>query len=212
MVTSSAVVGSSAISSFGLAGERHRDHHPLAHAAGELVRVGVAARAPASGMPTCAEQLDRALARRARGGTGCAAARLADLRADRAAPGSSDVIGSWKIIAISAPRTARSSRSARPPGRAPRSPIDPPSTRAPVGQQAQHRERGDRLAAARLADDAERAAAPTRRLTPSTAPHDAARRPEPGVQVAHVEHRGHAAVPHSSASRGQNAAIVRIPR
>ena len=39
MVTSSAVVGSSAISSFGIARERHRDHHPLAHAAGQLVRI-----------------------------------------------------------------------------------------------------------------------------------------------------------------------------
>ena len=41
MVTSSAVVGSSAISSVGVVDERHRDHHPLAHAAGELVRVVV---------------------------------------------------------------------------------------------------------------------------------------------------------------------------
>jgi hypothetical protein len=35
IVTSSAVVGSSAISSAGLAGQRHGDHHPLAHAAGQ---------------------------------------------------------------------------------------------------------------------------------------------------------------------------------
>ena len=40
-VTSSAVVGSSAMSRLGLAGERHRDHHALAHAAGELVRIVV---------------------------------------------------------------------------------------------------------------------------------------------------------------------------
>ena len=39
MVTSSAVVGSSAISSRGLAGQRHGDQRPLAHAAGQLVRV-----------------------------------------------------------------------------------------------------------------------------------------------------------------------------
>ena len=39
IVTSSAVVGSSAISSAGLARQRHRDHHSLAHAAGELVRI-----------------------------------------------------------------------------------------------------------------------------------------------------------------------------
>ena len=39
IVTSSAVVGSSAMSSFGSHDERHRDHHALAHAAGHLVRV-----------------------------------------------------------------------------------------------------------------------------------------------------------------------------
>ncbi len=38
-MTSSAVVGSSAMSRLGLAGEGHRDHHPLAHAAAERVRV-----------------------------------------------------------------------------------------------------------------------------------------------------------------------------
>ena len=41
MVTSSAVVGSSAIRSLRPAGQRHGDHHPLAHAAGELVRPGL---------------------------------------------------------------------------------------------------------------------------------------------------------------------------
>ena len=41
MVTSSAVVGSSAISSLGVVGQRGRDHHPLALAARELVRIGV---------------------------------------------------------------------------------------------------------------------------------------------------------------------------
>ena len=63
VVTSSAVVGSSAISSFGSLRERHRDHRPLAHAARELVRVVVD---PASGVGNAdqLEQLDRAPARR----------------------------------------------------------------------------------------------------------------------------------------------------
>ena len=39
--TSSAVVGSSAISELGLGGQRERDHDALAHAARELVRVVV---------------------------------------------------------------------------------------------------------------------------------------------------------------------------
>ena len=43
MVTSRAVVGSSAIKEIRLVGERHGDHHPLALAARELVRVGVEA-------------------------------------------------------------------------------------------------------------------------------------------------------------------------
>ena len=38
VITSRAVMGSSAITS-PAAGERHRDHHPLPHAAGELVRI-----------------------------------------------------------------------------------------------------------------------------------------------------------------------------
>ena len=37
-VTSSAVVGSSAISTAGIERDRHGDHDPLPHAAGELVR------------------------------------------------------------------------------------------------------------------------------------------------------------------------------
>ena len=59
IVTSSAVVGSSAIRRRGPAGHRHGDHHALAHAAGELVRVVVDARSGA-GMPTRAHQVDGA--------------------------------------------------------------------------------------------------------------------------------------------------------
>ena len=39
IVTSSAVVGSSAIRQLRLVGDRHRDHRPLTHSAGELVRI-----------------------------------------------------------------------------------------------------------------------------------------------------------------------------
>ncbi len=41
IVTSSAVVGSSAIEELRIARQRHRDHHALTHAAGELVRIVV---------------------------------------------------------------------------------------------------------------------------------------------------------------------------
>ena len=70
-VTSSAVVGSSAISSLGSLDERHRDHRALAHAAGELVRVGVDA-ARRVGDPDQPQQLDRALAGLAFGTSRCA--------------------------------------------------------------------------------------------------------------------------------------------
>jgi LmbE family N-acetylglucosaminyl deacetylase len=56
-VTSSAVVGSSAIRSFGLVGERHGDHHALPLAAGELVRISLSAASQAHGMPTWFKQL-----------------------------------------------------------------------------------------------------------------------------------------------------------
>jgi hypothetical protein len=63
MVTSSAVVGSSAISRSGLVGERHGDHHALALAAGELMRVGVSRRSGLS-RPDLAQELDHRGARR----------------------------------------------------------------------------------------------------------------------------------------------------
>ena len=52
IVTSSAVVGSSAISSFGSQRERHRDHHALAHAAREPVRIIVDSARSGDGMRT----------------------------------------------------------------------------------------------------------------------------------------------------------------
>ena len=51
IVTSSAVVGSSAISNCPAAvHNRHRDHHPLPHPAGKLVRIVPAPAAPARGL------------------------------------------------------------------------------------------------------------------------------------------------------------------
>ena len=73
--------------------------------------------------------------------------------------GLSEVIGSWKIIAMRSPRTARicASRSfsrSWPSNRI--SPAGDPARR--VGDQAQDRQRGDALARARLADDGQRLA------------------------------------------------------
>ena len=75
------MVGSSAISSCGIAGQRHRDHDALAHAAGELVRIFVDALLGRGDMDA-AQQLDRALARRAPRAAAMAQDGLDDLIAD----------------------------------------------------------------------------------------------------------------------------------
>ncbi len=71
----------------GPAHQRHRDHHALAHAAGQLVRIGVRAIARAPGCRPCpAWPRPRARPRRGRAGGARAAPRPAGRRPDR--PGS----------------------------------------------------------------------------------------------------------------------------
>ena len=83
MVTSSAVVGSSAISSRGTANEGHGDHHPLTHAARQFVRIlgeaplGLGRCRPASSIA------DRGAAGLAAAGTAMELEHLGDLAADR---------------------------------------------------------------------------------------------------------------------------------
>ena len=82
VVTSSAVVASSAISSFGVARDRDRDHHALAHAAGELVGVlleALRARRAGGRARISSSARSRAAARR---GVAVGPDRLDDLRAD----------------------------------------------------------------------------------------------------------------------------------
>ena len=81
IVTSSAVVGSSAMSSDGLVGEAHRQHHALAHAAGELMRERIH-RALRRRRRPCAQQDDRAAARRRRGEAAMRRHRLDELPGD----------------------------------------------------------------------------------------------------------------------------------
>ena len=89
-----------------IAGQRHRDHHALAHAAGELVRIFVDAPL-GRGDADAPQQLDGALARLRR-----RAAAMAQQHSMIWSPmvklGLSDVIGSWKIIASRLPRRSRS--------------------------------------------------------------------------------------------------------
>jgi hypothetical protein len=84
-----------------------RDHHALAHAAGELVRVVVDARARGRGCPCPAAARRRARARRLGATPQVGLDGLGQLAADRCRAGSSEVSGSWKIIASAAAAAAR---------------------------------------------------------------------------------------------------------
>ena len=81
-VTSSAVVGSSAIEQIGLVGERHGDHHALALAAGELMRIALEP-ALRIGNADLGQHLDGARARRGAGQAAMQQQNLADLLLDR---------------------------------------------------------------------------------------------------------------------------------
>ena len=146
-----------------LAGQRHRDHRALAHAAGVLVRIGVQA-ARRVGDVHALEQ--RAAASRAPAPRHAAVLldRLGHLQARPSAPGSAS---------SSAPgRSSRCGCRGSPASRAsasfsrswPSNSISPAAI-CPGGvrDQPQHRQRGDALARARLADDAPASRRPRRR-------------------------------------------------
>ncbi len=149
--------------------ERDRDRDALAHAAGELVRIGVEparrvgnarpSRAPRSSVP------GRRFARR-----GSCAAIASRIWSAMVSTGFSVIIGSWNTIAMRRPRTRRSASFgeadellALEPDRA----GDDPAGRI---DEAEEREAGDALARARIRRRA-RAPRPARASndTPSTA-------------------------------------------
>ena len=131
MVTSSAVVGSSAMSSFG------------SHAS--AIAIMTRWRRPPDSW--CGKSSSRSLGRGrpTRDSTSRARSRAAALDAPLCSRtgsatwypivfvGSSEVSGSWKIIAISLPRIARISSSLRPTSSRPPSLIEPPTTEPPGG-------------------------------------------------------------------------------
>ena len=146
MVTSSAVVGSSAMRISRLAGERQRDHRALAHAAGELVRI-LPGAALGVGHLHQPQRLDGARERLARPTCG-AGARASAICSPIVITGLSAVSGSWKIMAICSPR--RSSTSAPVHGEEVLA-VDPMIAAGDarrLRQQPQQRQRGHRLAAA----------------------------------------------------------------
>ena len=91
------------------AGERHGDHHPLAHAAGQLVRV-VAEPLRRRGNADAVQHLQRAQALLARRRARSCARSVSMIWSPMVNTGLSEVIGSWKIIEMPWPRM-RSSRA-----------------------------------------------------------------------------------------------------
>ena len=103
--------------------------------------------------------------------------------------GLSEVIGSWKIIEMSRPRISRISSSERS-SRSAAVEQDAALRHPPgLGEQAHDRERGDRLAAAGLADKGDDLAAINRIGNAVDRPDGAARGFEPDMQVAHFKQR-----------------------
>ena len=88
-----------------LAGQRHRDHHPLPHAAGQLVRV-VAHPLGGPGHADQPEDLHRAGQRGGPGGAAVQPDGLGDLVADGHRR-FSEVSGSWNTMPTRFPRTSR---------------------------------------------------------------------------------------------------------
>ena len=173
-----------------LAGQRHRDHRALPHPAGELVRVVLQALSLALGIPTWSSSSTAAAVRLARGPCRSASRGARGSAGRSSAPGSGEVIGSWKIIAISRPRIARScsSFSVRA-GRWPPNIARAAGDAAVAGEDPEQCERGDALPAARLADDPERLARRDVEGDPVDGVDEPAARPELDVEVLDGEER-----------------------
>ena len=136
------------------AGERERDHDALAHAAGQLERIGVVALARARDAHLV-EDLDRLVGERGRSRPGHAAAARPRSGGRPCGSGLSAARGFWKIIDISRPRRSRISSSLA------RAHVEAGEMHRAFGdapgavEDAHHRVGGDRLAGAGLADDAD---------------------------------------------------------
>ena len=141
IVTSSAVVGSSAISSLGSSRSASRDHHALAHPAGELVRVVVEPRRRARDADAL-EHLDRAGPRLASSSAApCARIASVDLAADRERRVERASSAPGRPSTMSLPRTPRISRSREREQVPPRAARALPGPRPPAAAGASGRAR-----------------------------------------------------------------------
>jgi len=113
MVTSNAVVGSSAMRSRGLQASAHRNHDALTHAARQLMRIFTDAPRRL-GNADQRQHLDAAMAGASRRDSPSMQPKRPRRFAGRSSgPELRLVIGSWKIMLISLPRMARISTSDR---------------------------------------------------------------------------------------------------
>ena len=159
IVTSSAVVGSSAISSAGLAGQRDGDHHALLHAARQLERILVDAAARHRACPprraVRSTRLPHGVARAAPYG----AQHFRDLRAHGHHRIQAGARAPGRSSPMRLPRTSRIADSGSASRSCPSSRTAPADDAAGIGQQAHDRQRGHRFAAAGLAQQREGLAA-----------------------------------------------------
>ena len=143
----------------GVGRQRHRDHHALAHAARQLVRIGAS---PAASRRRCrpgrASRWPGPRPPSWRPSCGAAPPRRSGRRTVKT--GFSDVIGSWKIIEIAvAADVAHLLVGELEQVAAVEQDLAGDGASRPLDE-AHHRQRGDALAAARFADHAERLAVP----------------------------------------------------
>ena len=101
--------------------------------------------------------------------------------------GLSDVIGSWKIMAMSRPRMLRISSSERPSSSRPSKRTMPWDARRAGRQQPHDGQRGHGLARARFADDRHHLAGIDRVAQPLDRPHGAVRGDELNVEVVDLD-------------------------
>ena len=107
MVTSSAVVGSSAMSRRGTQDVRNGTTHPLPHPAAELMRIVAESRGSAPGCAAVSVLPGPAARSVAPRTPWCKPHHLGHLGAQSSGPGLRDVIGSCSTMAICLPRTRR---------------------------------------------------------------------------------------------------------
>ena len=142
-----------------VAGQRHRDHRPLAHAAGELVRIA-AVGSRRIGQADLRAAISTAAARAARGAEPSWKRMPSATWSPIRITGSRWLVGSWKIMPMAPPRTSRICGSVACIRSRPSSSTAPAvMCSAGDGQQAHQRPAEQALARAALADEAEDLAA-----------------------------------------------------